>query len=77
MIVLIPAIIGVIIFTALFIHAEKENDDYVAKVWLYIVSAIFAMITIFLTEKCIEFANNKAKINKIEEVKLYYNNDLF
>lgn len=77
MLVLIPAILGVIVFTALFIHAENENDDYVAKIWLYIVAAIFAMITVCLTEKCIEFANTNTKIDKVEEVKTYYNDDFF
>lgn len=74
MLVLIPAILGVIVFTVLFINAENENYDYVAKVWLYIVAAIIAMITVFLTEKCIEFGNENVKV---EVVKKYYNDDLF
>lgn len=74
MLVFIPAILGIIVFTALFIHAEKENDDYVAKTWTYILAIMFAIITIFLTEKCIEFENENVKI---EIVKKYYNDDLF
>lgn len=61
--ILTPLILGTIVSVAIFRKAEKENEDYAAKIWLYIISILFAIITTLLTEKSIEY-NKDASIMK-------------
>ena len=71
--ILTPLILGTIVSVALFRKAEKENEDYVAKIWMYIISILFVIITTLLTEKSIEYSKDISSTkNTYEDIEYIY-----
>ena len=71
----IPSIFTGIISIALFYNSEKE-EDYVNKIWGFIIASILVWFTIFLFKETIEYDNDFNGTNKTEYIYDYMNNNI-
>ena len=71
---LVPAIFLGILSIVFFINAEKEYNDYVNKIWTFVLGIAAAIVTVCMINMYISYKNsNKQKnINKIEYYDRYY-----
>lgn len=70
---LVPSIFTIVLSIALFINAEK-GDDYVEKVWSFVLGLSFAIATIYLIEL---FTSYNTPPTRKEKYKTEYYDDYY
>ena len=70
--VFIPALLGSILVAVIFNNSEKQNEDYIGKIWGYICAVLVAWFMTFLVEKAIEYENYVPSKTGVEYYNDYY-----
>jgi hypothetical protein len=72
---LLPSIFSAIVAIALLYSAEKD-DEYIGKIWCFILGLVFVWVTIFLVKLGMGYVNDDKKVEKKQQTE-YYSDDLY